>query len=386
MLRAQLPQALPPTRAAPGRSAARLALGVAAIILLASPATGDAGDSPDPSRASVFGFAGVDCGIDDPHDDSGITDYSAEVAPFTNVAHLCAHDPSSDLARRIDRMARRGLKAILDVEGIFFERRGPEDGGGLGPNDRPALRLRPDGLERWRRLVDRERLEARQARIAGVFVADEPTWNGIPFEELDRVMEAVAESLPEVPPVLVEAWPVLEDLVIPQAARWIAFDRYGVLDPANDPRYRSELELLRSKRSHPEQQILLIFESRWLPRYGAQGFPPETLAAVAESYLQLLEELPDGVGMVGYLWPGGFDEPGQLGGRNLPECVQEVYRAIGERLVEPCEGCGPPTPEAPAARRLLAPVPPASSPAPVTGTALMRGSPGRDHSNPPGDE
>ncbi len=39
---------------------------------------------------------------------------------------------------------------------------------------------------------------------------------------------------------------------------------------------------------------------------------------------------PDVIGIIGYLWPGGFDDPKQKGARNLAKNVIDEHVRIGK--------------------------------------------------------
>lgn len=280
--------------------------------------------TPPPNQAlHLFGFVGVACG----------EDYSDEVADFTNVATTCAPDPSVGelVANQLDTFEQRGLRALLNVEGLFFVEAPTAP---LAPYGGPRLVLRDDYRHRWEELVKRAGLAERRHALAAVFVADEPTWRGISPEDLSTAYAAVRSTFPDLSLLLVEAYPVLDQLVIPPAVDWVAFDRYGVLDPANDAEYLADLALLKAQRSRPDQQIILIMETQWLLTYAEFGIPPKAMAGVAESYYRLANRDAAVIGLVGYLWPGGLNARGQLGARDLPESVRAAYRRIGEEIIQ----------------------------------------------------
>lgn len=295
------------------------------VILLAAVgcSSGSGTDPPaDIDHLQLFGFVGVACG----------EDYSAEVASFTNVATTCAPDPSvaALVGDQLDRLAARSLGALLNAEGVFFE---PDPDGAVAPEGSPRLVLRADYQARWSALVDGARLRDRRSALAAVFVADEPTWRGIAPEELAAAYQAVAATLPDVPLLLIEAYPVLDQLVVPEVVDWVAFDRYGVGDPASDAAYLADLATLKARRARPDQRVVLVMETQWLPAYADLGVPPEGMATVAESYYRLAQQDPSVLGIVGYLWPSGLDAPSQLGARDLPASVQAVYREMGRAIM-----------------------------------------------------
>lgn len=300
--------------------------GIALALLFGSGLTGcSSGETTDEVEPHLryFGFVGTACG----------TDYTQEVAAFTNVATTCAPDPSlSDFVRdQLDVFESASLGALLNAEGIFFE---PDSGGELGPYGGVRLALRADYEARWAALVESARLAARRDVLAAIFVVDEPTWRGVDPGELAAAFAAVEATFPEVPLLLVEAYPVLDQLVVPPSVDWVAFDRYGVLDPANDEAYLADLAQLKVQRSRPDQRVLLVMEAQWIPLYADFDVPPEALAGIAESYYRLAQRDTSVVGVVGYLWPSGLDDPGQLGARDLPAEVQDVYRRIGTEIVD----------------------------------------------------
>ncbi|RME50298.1 MAG: hypothetical protein D6790_21405 [Caldilineae bacterium] len=232
---------------------------------------------------------------------------------------------------------RRGLRALLNAEGVFFEE---DPTAPAAPYGGPPLVLRDDYRSRWEDLVAEARLVGQRATLAAVFVADEPTWRGIAPGDLAAAYAVVEATLPDVPLLLIEAYPVLAQLQVPRSVDWVAFDRYGVLDPENDPAYLVDLCTLKDRRSRPDQRVVLVMEAQWLPEYGYFGVQPEAMASVAESYYRLANRDPSVIGMVGYLWPSELDAPGQLGARDLPESVRAVYRQIGREIIQrgaPCE-------------------------------------------------
>lgn len=292
------------------------------LTLLTAGCFSGSGPTP-PSKLSLqlFGFVGVACGVD----------YSNEVAGYSNVATTCAPDPSvADLvAHQLDVFRQRGLRALLDVEGIFFE---DDSAAPSAPYGGPPLVLRDDYRDRWDQFVAGADLVTRRDALAAVFVADEPTWRGVSQVDLAAAHASVERALPEVPLLLVEAYPVLDQLTIPAAVDWVGFDRYGVLDPEHDPDYRADLATLKARRSRPDQRVVIVMEAQWLPRYADFGVQPAAMAGVAESYHRLASRDTSVIGLVGYLWPGGLDAPGQLGARDLPATVRAVYRRIGQEI------------------------------------------------------
>lgn len=273
-----------------------------------------------------FGYAAVDAGWDDPHDGVARTCYLDEVAAFTNLAGMAVHAPEEAVGHRLDAMVRNRVAAALDVSALFYERVEPA---AEATGSKTDLRLRRDCRERWRRFLGASRLSEHVAALACLYLADEPVWNGISAEELATQAAIVRESLPAVPLLVIEAWPVIDRLVVPTQVDWIGFDRYGVPDPDRDAAYREQFRRLKARRSRPDQRLAVVFESQWLPGYGPAGYPPAAMGAVAASYHRLAISDPEVVALIGYLWPGGLDGREHLGGRQLPEQALAEHRRIG---------------------------------------------------------
>lgn len=222
-------------------------------------------------------------------------------------------------------MSQNGLKAMLAVQAIFFV--GTPDatqGGGMN------FDLHPQYQARWESFVKTNNLFEHQSAIAAFYVVDEPVWNGISFSELKLAADAIKASFPSVPTAFVEAPGGLDTLQVPPSMDWIGFDHYAIPRPETDSTFKQELSLLKSKRSLASQRIVLVMDAQWLPFYGEAGYSESDMASVATSYFNLAQSDPEIIGILGYLWPGGFDDPRQKGARNLPQSVIDEHRRIGE--------------------------------------------------------
>lgn len=279
------------------------------------------------THIEYFGFAIVDGGHDDPRDNTPTTNYAAELRGLGNIADIAAFDPDEDLTPRIDAMAGAGIRPMLNVALILF-RHVPDAGSPTGVR----LVLRDDADGRMGRLVGTGSLAQQKNRLSAIYIADEPAWNRASMDQLARAAAIVDAHLPGVPIALVEAAPAIGDLIVPQEVDWIGFDRYGVLDPARDPAWQADLAALLAARSRPDQRILIVMESQFLPIYAEWGLEPRIMSLVAWNTAQAALACPEAVAIIGYPWPGGFDEPGQLGARNLPASVRQTYRDIYQQL------------------------------------------------------
>lgn len=307
-------------------------IGLLPVILLAhcySTQKAYAADVPATAIAAAqthiryFGFVAVDCGYDDPTDgDSSITNYIEEVASISNIAHMCVHRPDdASLPARLVIFQKNIVGAVLAVQNIFFDTTD-----GAAPSGGRRWALRADYKERWNQLIVTGKLNDNLPAITAFYIFDEPIWNGLSYADLEAASQTVKNSFPHTPIALVEAYKVVESLVVPRSIDWVGINRYGTPDPNQDRRYLDPFATLETKLTDPSQKILIIMETRWLPSYQAAGYSAADMAAVAQSYYTLAKSNPRVIGIIGWIWPGGFDETGELGARSLPASVQQAYR------------------------------------------------------------
>ncbi len=286
-------------------------------------------DCPPSTQPALryFGYALVDCGHDDPGDFSAQTNYVAEVAAFTNVAQMCVYAPGENIESRLRLMSSSGVGALLSVQAILFAGTpDPAQGSGM------KFSLHPEYQERWKQFVVTNNLLDDSTSIAAFYIVDEPVWNGVSPEDLKLASEVVKASFPLIPTAIVEAPDAIAALQVPTSIDWIGFDHYAVPDPQSDPTFSAELALLKSMRSRHSQRILLVMDAQWLPFYGDAGYADSAMGAVAARYYDLARADPEIIGIIGYLWPGGLDDPRQKGARNLPQNVIDEHQRIGRAI------------------------------------------------------
>jgi hypothetical protein len=280
-----------------------------------------------PAHLKYFGFYLVDTKIDDPHDSSSITNYIDEVAPFCNIAHLHVTDYTDNISSNVEKMNSVCVKPFISVQNIFFKKIDS-----LAPS-RNHYALLPDYRRRWQVFKRNNAAVLSAERVGFFYVSDEPTWNGISFNELDAVCKMVKHDFPAIGIMFVEAYISLHKLVIPKTVDWIGFDRYTIFNPSTNTSYLENLATLKSKLSTPAQRMFLTIDDQWLPLFGTLGVTPDSVRAMVEDYYQVAVTEPRISGLVGYLWPGGFDEPKQLGVRDMPQSVIDKNIEIGKKIV-----------------------------------------------------
>ncbi len=281
----------------------------------------------NPNHLMFFGFTLVDTYWDDPTDTNTKANYCDEVAPFSNIADILVVAPQDDVVARMQKMQQVGMKSILHVAELFFERRG--DSAPSGNN----YSLRADYKDRWDLFNRTNELSKNRSLIATFYLGEEPTWNGIDAAELKDAADYIKARNPENPIMIIEASSTITNLVVPNSVDWVGFDHYFIKDPKNDTQYRNELELLKTKLS-ASQRLVLILDSHYIEAaHGALGgIALNDLQMVASSYYSLAKEEPKTIALLGYFWPNGFDSPNSIGARGMPSKVMNEYIRIGKEI------------------------------------------------------
>lgn len=278
-------------------------------------------------QLAYFGFALVDCGFDAPNDAGGTTNYIEEVAGFTNIGQMCVFSPEEKIGTRLALFRRYGVKALLYVEEVLFEYV-PQAFSPFGAK----MVLRADAEARWSKFVALNQEVLTTENVAVLYLADEPMWRGLSEAELVQAVQIVETMLPELPTMVIEGYPAVKKMVVPEALDWIGFDRYNLFEPDTDEVWLDDLARVYAARTRADQKIVIIASTQWVPDYGSTGIQPNEMADVALRYEKIARSYPDVVALLGYVWPGGFDIPEQLGARDLPS-VQEVLEEIGKRIL-----------------------------------------------------
>lgn len=286
-----------------------------------------------PPHLQFFGFALVDVLWDDPHDAVATTNYITEVDSFSNLAQLGIYTPTDNIITRVQLMNELCVKPLLSIQSIFFEYVDTIAPSGVNYN------LLANYEDRWNTFKTINNTILNAEKIGAFYIADEPTWTGITYDELNAVCVLLQADFPDIPIMFVEAYTVLDSLIIPVDADWVGFDKYGIYNPDSDVDYLSDLALLKSKRSNPAQKIIIIIDDQWLPLYGWAGYAPEDIEGMVQNYYELASNDTAVIGLLGYLWAGGLDDPEQLGVRNLPQNVIDKNVEIGLMITQNNPGC-----------------------------------------------
>lgn len=271
-----------------------------------------------PAKAlDFFGYVGVMCDFDDPLDDTTLTDYSAEVAGFTNINHVCLPADPADWADRI-KQANVQFRPLLSVEGAFdFARAGPD-----GPESRTIWPMVRDAV--IASAVD-------PARIT-FYLVDEPTLRGIDPVAVDRAAAIIRADFPTADVLLVEACSMDgPPPIAPHLTLW-GFDCYTFADPGQSPQFIAYLDLVK-RRLGPDQRLVLVMDANHTEYHAAAGIALTDMGNVARAYAALALSRPEVAGMLGYTWAGGIDSLTELGVRDMPQAVIDAHREVGKMLL-----------------------------------------------------
>ncbi len=282
------------------------------------------------AHIDYFGFTIVDTYWDDPTDPEIKTNYADEIHSFSNIADILVVNPNDNIVQRTQTFADLDLKAILHLNELFFE---------LIDNNSPSesnYDLRSDYQERWNEFKIINQAILNTNYIGVFYIGEEPTWNGITFSELDAVAQLLQGEFPNIPTMLIEAYPSLNDLQIPETIDWIGFDRYFVNDPNTDSEFQQDWQTLKTKISNQNQKIMVILDSHYINwAHGDFGNIDLTqMDDVAKNYYQLAKNDKKVIGVLGYFWPNGFDIPESIGGRGMPQNVKMEYERIGREITK----------------------------------------------------
>jgi len=290
----------------------------------------DSNETLDSNQLKYFGFTLIDVGWDDPLDTETKTNYLDEVANFSNIADLLVVQPTDNIISRLDLMKSYNTKAVLHLSEIFFNQTKGQSPSGT------SYKLRSDYKLRWDTFLQTNSLDTHTDKIQVFYIGEEPTWNGISFDELKSATDYVKETLPEIPIMVIEASLILKELKIPRSVDWVGFDHYFIKDPQNNIEFLGELGLLKSKLVSENQKMVLVLDTHYIKEIHGDisGISQEDMAFIAMSYYELAKSEEKIIALLGYTWPGGFDTSTTLGARQLPETVKATYTKIGQEITK----------------------------------------------------
>lgn len=284
---------------------------------------------PEKTNANLtwFGYTLVDVYWDDPNDGEDKINYIDEVAPFSNIADLLVVEPTDNIVDRLNVMETHQVKGLIHLNEIFFEQVGTTTEFSGVDYD-----LRSDYMDRWDTFVSTNNFDSDISDLAGFYLGEEPTWNSISSEDFELACNYIKATVPDVPILMIEAYPAVKDMVIPDAVDWVGFDHYFIADPGTNATFQSELADLKSKKAE-HQDIMLILDAHYIPfAHGSSGIGINDMDVVARNYYNLANSESEVIGMIGYHWPGGFEFSSATGARHFPDHVLSEHKEIGRAI------------------------------------------------------
>ncbi len=297
------------------------------VLLLFSCSETDLIEIPLANHIQFFGFTLVDTAWDDPTDNEIKTNYIDEVSPFSNVADILVVNPTDNIINRMQAINNLQMKSILHLSELFFVQVG--NGGTSGA----IYDLRADYKDRWNTFRNTNHLQTNKNLIKALYIGEEPTWNSISYTKLKMATDYVKSTISSIPILIIEAYPAIGNLQIPDSVDWIGFNHYAIKDPKNDTTYKNEFNLLKSKLNG-QQRLVLIMDTHYISTlHGDIGnITLNGMKEVAKSYFDLANAEPKVIGILGYFWPSGFDNSTSVGARNMPQTVKNEYIVLGKMI------------------------------------------------------
>lgn len=248
-------------------------------------------------------------------------DQIASVAHYTNLCMIAPGSLTENLGSALQAVADMGMKALV----------------ALGPvvcNGKTGKRLADwsTRLDQWKAAQG----NTIDGRVEALYLPDEPYHNGWTGMQLKQVSARVKVLWPGTKQMLVEAYTAVRllgtlGMPIPPAVGYVGFDRYGTLRPDTDPFYNADYNALKS-RLGSGRKMVIVGESQWVPYYTEQGFAPDEMGPMFDSYREVARR-PEVGAFVLYSYQNGFEGPDFIGAEGLPQAVLDRHIAAGTEMI-----------------------------------------------------
>lgn len=272
-----------------------------ALCVLATPA----------SAQAYFGYSGTICGLDTPGED-----FAAQVAPYTNIAHIC---PTGDMAQDAANLAHAhalSMTILYHAEPIFFLR----DGRWVAPR-------RDNDL--WQQTLQTIADSGVPAESIILYVMDRPALVRSAYNDLWRVFRRIRTDLPGARTMMIDALPE------PRRRVWFLsdLDYWGIQAPAlpNPMANEAFMEIITqsSRRLRGEQGLVVVMDATYTSAHAEAGLRPEDMAQVGGYYAALAASVR---GVEILLVDAHPSAPEDLGAWDLPPEVVVAHQVIGRRI------------------------------------------------------
>lgn len=266
-----------------------------------------------------FGYAGVECGKDDPFTPQTDGSYAAEVAGFTNLNMACVDVDPAVTAARIRALDAISSQIVLNVQPALFT------------GERRRFAPHPQREALWPLvLAGLAQSGVPMDRII-LYLVDEPALNNLPLADLEAAIAFVGRSLPGIRTMTVDAIVQPYDRA-PNGLTFWGFDKYFLRDPALDPELVATLDRLVPTLG-PDQKLILVMDATYVDSHRLAGIGEADMAEVARAWHRYALARGDVVALIGYSWVGGIEHADEKGLRALPAEVREAHQDIGRRIL-----------------------------------------------------
>ncbi|MEY4617603.1 MAG: hypothetical protein RJB66_2563 [Pseudomonadota bacterium] len=314
----------------------------------------------------------------------GLEDVSQKIAGFSNISWI-ASASGQELAR-IENAKKHNLKAVIDVQKVFFDE---------------EFNLLPDHQDRWNAFAPTMKPYVDDGTIVAFYPIDEPFNKkrsaGQNKQErvltLERIGGVIKTTFPNVPIALILGGDQWDGYIVPHNFDWIGFDVYDCWENCGGHSVPEIYGKLKTKLRNPNQRIILVPDTwKW-----SLGDPDEVeelkMIQLFNKYVELANAQSRVIGMINFIYqdlpqrnsagaPTGKLFPGlnRLGYlRKRVAAVGAQYKKANELIPQQAPNPVVPTPivnPAPVASAPVVPVPVVNPPsAPVAPAPVANPTP-----------
>ncbi len=267
-------------------------------------------------RLTYYGYIGVDCGVSDPINPRANTNYIDEVYPYSNVAGMCVYTATTNIVSRIATFASYGVAAVINVQPLLF--------GGT------PLALLAGASTNWSTFLSTN-AGWNLSNIAAIYVVDEPYLNGLSTSDFQAGVNIVKSSLPTIPAMFIESSANVSTMTVPTNIDYFGMDDFYIYGPTSST-WLTNYSTMVSKKSSPQQRIVMSMEGG-VPSGDYPPFPYSYFQTTLPAYQSFILSHPEIVMATVYIWPGGVGNAANLGVRDCPQEIINMYSAFGKFML-----------------------------------------------------
>lgn len=212
-------------------------------------------------------------------------DFTATLAPYSNLSYISLGTDTADVPGAINTAASHGMKAIVQVQQIFF------------PNGATALVPNPAGV--WGTFAQTISAQVAANEVAAFYVFDEPTNSGVSLQNLTTEVNTIRGTFPNVPLMIIYSQP--GGFLGLNLVNWVGIDCYsnGQWSCGNNLSYSQSYWDLRQQLTSTQRMVIV-------PQAGYQsnaGCCNAALTLEFQKQIALAIGDPAVVAIVPFIWP-----------------------------------------------------------------------------------